>query len=356
LEFVGEIVKHKIFGIGKITELDNNCIKIKFDDIADEKDFVYPDSLDSYLELHNKVLAKQVEVKLIDYRKKNEERRLKQEELKKEALELEMLKNMKYKVKKTVIKKVDSNIAFKCNYCDGGSNNGSIGYKAVCSDETIDYNINIAKNKWCKDPESNCFQYLQGNLTREELDMKINESKYICHESKMLNEWRAFAAANSNGENKEKSKKLRNVNPGSLVLLTTILPKEKEKNRLIFAVYLLQENYEIKYEKEGFLGASEKFRIELSVEESKKIKFWDYYFNVNNPEKIANSNGLYRYFNDIQAAQVLKAISEVKKGTQDEALSIELLEQYCKIKDIDVEAIPALNGALQVKQAISESK
>ena len=348
LEFVGEIIKHKIFGIGKITELNNNCIKIKFDDIEEEKDFVYPDALDSYLELNNKVLAKQVEDKLIDFRKKNAERRLKEEELKKEALELEMLKNMKYKVRKVVIKKTDSNIAFKCNYCDGGSNNGSIGYKAVCSDETIDYNINSAKNKWCSDPESNCYQYLQGNMSREELDLKINENKYVCYESKMLNEWRAYAAANSNGENKEKSKKLRNVNPGSLVLLTTILPKEKEKGRLIFAVYLLQENYEIKYEKEGFLGASDKYRIELSVEESKKLKFWDYYFNANNPEKISNSNGLYRYFNDIQAAQVLKTISEIKKGTSDEVLSTELLEHYCKIKDIDVNAIPELSGALQV--------
>ncbi|MFA9424027.1 MAG: hypothetical protein ACERLG_10645, partial [Sedimentibacter sp.] len=133
MEFIGELITHKVFGVGKITELNESCIKIKFNDIEEEKDFIYPDALDSYLELTNKVLSKQVESELADYRLKKAER-IKREGLKKEALRSEKarLEKSKTRAKKAVIKDFDSNIVYKCNYCDGGSTNGSMGYKGVC--------------------------------------------------------------------------------------------------------------------------------------------------------------------------------------------------------------------------------
>ena len=60
-----------------------------------------------------------------------------------------------------------SNIAFKCNYCDGGSSNKSIGFKLPCSDEIIKYNINEAKHVWCGQAESACYKYLNGEITRK---------------------------------------------------------------------------------------------------------------------------------------------------------------------------------------------
>jgi len=343
LEFIGEVIKHKVFGIGKITEFKDDFIKIKFDDIEEEKDFIYPDSFDSYLVLKNELLSKQVEDELVIFRKKEAERAFKAEELKKDTIRLKLMTEVKNNIKKSAAKKnaakkIDSNIAFKCNYCDGGSNNENIGYKAVCSDEIINQNINNAKNKWCSDPESACYQYLQGNISREELNLKYNENKNICYESQMLNQWRGFPGISNNSNN--------------LALLTTKLPKEKEKDRLIFAVFLIQEYKESDNEIEGYLVASKKYRIELSMDESKKLKFWDFYFNLKNPEKIANNSGLYRYFTDIQAAQVLKTICEIKKGSCDEALSIDFLNHFSKIKKIDINEIPALNGALQGKGSL----
>lgn len=346
MEFVGELVDHRAFGLGTIIEFKETYIVVKFDD-GMQKDFVYPDAFDSYLVLKNPTLLLQVEEKLIEYRKNEAEKRLVDEELRKEKFRLEMMRAEMENSKNSVRKKVDSNIAFKCSYCDGGCDDNSLGYKAVCSDENISYNINVAKNKVCSSPECNCYQYLQGNISRAELDARNDKNENSCYESQFLNQWRAYPDMSFTGKKGEKVKNLKNVNRASLVLLTTVLPNEKEKDRIIFGVYFLQEDYLIDYNTMGYLGADDKYNIELTFEEAKKIRFWDYYYNVKNPQRIANTSGLYRYFDDVQSAQLLKNICELKQGSDDEEISKEMFERYCSIKNIDINTIPALKGALQ---------
>lgn len=348
MEFVGELVEHKVFGTGTIIEFNDTFVVVEFENNS-KKSFVFPDAFDSYLELKNQKLFKEVEEKLIDYRKKEAERKSKEQEQKIEAYKLRILKSEIENSKKNSIKKTDSNIVFKCYYCDGGNSNESIGFKSVCSDEMIKYNITVAKNNVCSMDECNCYQYLSGNISRSELEDRYNENNNFCYENKLLNEWRSFPDASFSWNKGTKVKSLKNVNQGSLVLLSTILPNEKEKDRIIFGAYLLQEEYLIDYSTKGFLGANEKYTIELSPEESKKLKFWDYYFNPKNPEKIINSGTTYRYFDDVQSSQVLKAISEIKKGTLEEETSNEMLKRYCDIKNIDVNSISTPQGALKRK-------
>ncbi len=344
MEFVGEVVKHKTFGTGKIEEFNDTYIVVKFEDGA-LKDFVFPDAFDSYLKLNNSTLAKQVEERLIVYRQRQEEKRLKEQEQRKEAYRLSLLRAEVENSKKNVVNKTNSNIVFKCYYCDGGTNSDSLGYKSACSDETINYNINVAKNKGCCTPKSNCYQYLSGNITRRELDLRINTS---CYESSLLNNWCSYPDLSYTEKKGLKVKNLKNVNQGSLILLSSVLPRDKEKDRIIFGVYLLQKDYVIDYNTNGYLKADEKYRIELSPEEAKELKFWNYYFNPKNPQKIVNSSTSYRYFDDIQSAQVLKDIKVLKKDTSAEAISNEIFENYCNIKHIDVNAIPEQKGALKV--------
>lgn len=344
MEFIGEIVEHKAFGTGKIEEFNDTYIVVKFENGA-LKDFVFPDVFDSYLKLNNSTLAEQVEEKLIVYRKKQAEKELREQEQKKEAYRLSLLREEVENSKKNVVNKTNSNIVFKCYYCDGGANSNSLGYKSACSDETINYNINIAKNKGCRTPDSVCYQYLSGNISRRELDLQINTS---CYENNLLNNWCSYPDL-SYGEKKGlKVKNLKNVNQGSLVLLSSVLPKEKEKDRIIFGVYLLQNDYVMDYNTKGYLKADERYRIELTPEEAKKLKFWNYYFNPKNPEKIVNSSTPYRYLDDIQSAQVLKDITKIKKDTSGEAIANEIFENYCTIKHIDISAIPEPKGALEI--------
>ena len=346
MEFVGELVEHKVFGSGTIVEFNDTFIVVKFENNS-LKDFVYPNAFDSYLKLNNQELSKQVDEKLIVFRQKEAEKNAKEHEQKIEAYRIRLLKSEIENSKKSGIKKTDSNIAFKCYYCDGGKNNNSIGFKSVCSDEMIKYNINVAKNKVCSSKKCNCYQYLSGNISRAELDARYNESNNFCYENKLLNQWQSYPDISFIDDKSTKVKNLKNVNNGSLVLLSTVLPNEKEKDRIIFGVYLLKEDYAIDYNTEGFLGADEKYRVELSLEESKNIKFWDYYFNPKSPEKIVNSSIAYRYFDDVQSAQVLKAINEIKKGTSEETIANEIFKRYCNIKNIDVNAISSKKGALQ---------
>jgi len=109
---------------------------------------------------------------------------------------------------------------------------------------------------------------------------------------------------------------------------------------------LIDESYEGDSKGEGHVGANEKYRMRLSLEEAKQLKFWDYYFNPNKPEKIIFGSGLHRYLTDVQSAQVLKKICEIKKGTQDEDLSKDFLTHFCEIKKLDIDNIPLPNGAL----------
>ena len=344
MEFVGEVVKHKTFGTGKIEEFNDTYIVVKFEDGA-LKDFVFPDAFDSYLKLNNSTLAKQVEERLIVYRQRQEEKRLKEQEQRKEAYRLSLLRAEVENSKKNVVNKTNSNIVFKCYYCDGGSNSNSLGYKSICSDEIIDYNIKVKKNKRCCTPTGNCYLYLSENISRKELDSRNHTS---CYEKNLLNSWCSYPDLNYAEKKGLKVKNLKNVNQGSLVLLSSIFPKEKERDRVIFGVYLLQKDYLIDYNTKGYLKADEKYRIELSPEESKEIKFWNYYLNPKNPKKIVNSSTSYRYFDDIQSAQVLKDIKEIKKGTSDETISSEIFENYCTIKHIDINAIPDPKGALKL--------
>ena len=350
MEFVGELVEHKVFGSGTIVEFNDTFIVVKFEDNS-LKDFVFPNAFDSYLRLKNEELFKQVDEKLIVFRQKEAEKKAKEHEQKMEAYRLRLLKSEIENSKKGDIKKTDSNIVFKCYYCDGGSNNNSIGFKSICSDEMIKYNVNVAKNKVCGSKECNCYKYLSGNISRTELEDRYNENNNnFCFENKLLNQWNSHPDIGFVRNKGIKVKNLKNVNNGSLVMLSTVLPNEKEKDRIIFGVYLLKEDYAIDYNTKGFLGADEKYKVKLSLEESKSVKFWDYYFNPKSPEKIVNSSTTYRYFDDVQSAQVLKDISDIKKGTCDEAISNEIFQRYCNIKNIDINAIPTKKGTLQVQK------
>jgi hypothetical protein len=65
MKLIGEAVKHKSFGTGKIIDFKEQRIMIKFDKCSDIKKFNYPESIGSFLELDNaqlydKVLENQI--------------------------------------------------------------------------------------------------------------------------------------------------------------------------------------------------------------------------------------------------------------------------------------------------------
>ena len=249
------------------------------------------------------------------------------------------------KTKKIPKPKVEGNIAFKCNYCDGGKDSTQIGYAGVCSEANIRENILVKKRKWCSYPECKCQQYINGKFTYAQLSAFDS----FCYESRVLIDWKASAGEDlQEGAKEGKNRRLSKDVSGGLCVLTAITPDMKdERERIVFGVFITD-----KFEEgedgvvSGFVQCTSKYKIKLSPAEAKQILFWNYYFNKNEQEIVGWAQGLFRYIENYQAAQILRDIVDVKKGAADEQTAIEFLQEFCKRKHIDPSEIPENNGAL----------
>lgn len=238
--------------------------------------------------------------------------------------------------------KAEGNIAFKCNYCDGGRDETQIGYAGVCTKENIKDNINVKKRTWCSDGKCQCAQYMKGIIHYEQIQ---ND----CYESRMLIDWKASAGENlTNNNDRAKNRKLSKDVNGGLCVLTTITPNMKEeKERLVFGVFISD-----KFEEgedglfSGFVQCTTDYKIKLAPDEAKQILFWNYYHNQTDQGTVGWSSGLFRYIDNYQCAQILRDIVVVKAGTADEEQAKKLLKKYCELKNIDIAIIPENNGAL----------
>lgn len=241
--------------------------------------------------------------------------------------------------------KEEGNIAFKCNYCDGGKSDIQIGYAGVCSRDNIKENIEVKKRTWCTDSECKCQKYLNGQIEYEQL----KNDGFLCYESRVLIDWKASAGEDrKEGERRGRNRKLSKDVSGGLCVLTAITPEmTEEKERIIFGVFISD-----KFEEgedgvvSGFVQCTSDYKIKLTPSESKKIKFWNYYFNQNESATASWASGLFRYIDNYQSAQILYDIAQIKKDTADEDLANRLFAKYCKLKNLNPTQIPDNNGAL----------
>jgi len=355
-EIVNAAVSHKVFGDGKVIYLKNGYITVLFDTF--QKEFVYPEAFKYFLNLRDSVISEEINeiIKIKEKQdqklkeKKEEELREKQEleaNTRKRAFKETLAKSNHKLSKKTsgTKKKSDGghNIAFKCNFCDGGESLNEIGYHGVCSDEMILYNIEKKHHLWCSDKDSPCQLYHNGNMTRKELDDLMSngdEDSTVCYECQMLKNWKASAGMVLNGENKGKPRKLKNIQHNCLSLLTTRLPSMKEEERIIFGVFLVDDIDEGDEYDPGSVSTQSEYKIKLTLKEAQKMKFWNYYFNPNNPESIRMGSGLFRYFNDDQATQILRDLVKLKEKKPEWELSKRILDHFCLINHIDINAVP----------------
>lgn len=268
---IGKEVCHKTYGAGIIAEKEKGIIYVQFG--GEVKRFSYPDAFENYLTTQDIEFQLQIQCDLEE----------KQKQAKRQKAVAKELSPVKPKHK---FKKVErSNIAFKCNFCDGGAARKNVGFNGVCSDEVIRYNIEQAKHVWCSDEDCPCKQYLDGEISRKELTANMQDGGYVCYESAMLRDWRADAGVIQTGENKGKPKRLLKVQHNSLAILTTREPDDKEDRRYIFAVFLVDESFEGDAKEEGYVTTKSEWKIKLTPHEAHKMLFWKYYVN-GKPETI----------------------------------------------------------------------
>jgi len=335
------VVIHKVFGEGTVVDHTDNYLTVLFN--VGEKKFVYSDSFKNFLkakdsELNAKILNELAEIERQKIEAEQEKKRFALLERERLAEQQAVQRTPKVKIYPR------ENIAFKCNFCDGGKTAESIGFNGLCSDEIIRHNVKV-KRPSCSSDYSPCKKYYDGEIkSYDELKEIVSKDydNFVCYESIMLRDWKASAGIAQTGE----PMRLMKVQVNSLAVLTTRLLYESDENRFIFAVFLVDETYEGDTREEGYVSTNSNYKIELTPTEAKELKFWNYYFCANAPEVIKFGSGLHRYLSDEQAAQILRDIAEVKKGTAQEELAQEFFEYFCKINGIDIESIPQNNGAL----------
>ena len=225
----------------------------------------------------------------------------------------------------------NSNVAIKCTFCDGGMTETQMGYRGPCSPSVRKFNIK--HRTWCQNPSCRCFQLENSQITQKEFDEKAytdNKEEFLCYESRMLIDWVCYSGMASKTK---KPMALNNAQVGFLAVMTFRplvngyeVPQEKTQ---IFGVFLIakhNDNSSIG----GSVSAHEKYRIELTPQESKKMLLWKYHSNRNAKDDAAWGSGLFRYLSDMECCQILKDIVDVVEDPNKKALAKELLEKYQK--------------------------
>lgn len=331
MNLIGIIVKHKLFGIGKITIIDKltNRITVQFSD--DIKVFSYPTCFTNFLEITDEKIKKEVLNKI-----EQENLEIQQAEEAEAVKRLEQLKAYEIeRASKTPRKYPRQNVAFKCTYCDGGKSNSSIGFTGLCSDEQKNYNIFIKKRTWCNAEENLCRMYLEGKLTKAQLEEKFQQdNSSVCYESNLFRSWSYEAGYVVKGKNKGKPNTLRGVQTNSLCVLTTQPPNANKMQRYIFGVFIVIRSDEGDEMSAGKVVAHPKYRIALNDTEAKKMCFWNYYKNDNEAFPYQWGAGLFRYINDKTALSILNGIKDLKQNTADQELITEMIEYYCNVNKL----------------------
>ena len=217
-------------------------------------------------------------------------------------------------------------IAFKLNYCNGGANPEHIGFRGLCSDAVMSYNVNTAKRGWCSHENNFCKKYLQRKMSREELECKwLVEDAGFCNESVTLSEkyysWYAEAGWNSD----DTPRRIANKDlAGHLCVLTTVYPKMPDSSRFIFAMFRIKDVFDGNDERSDYVEADDYWRLEFRPKEVNQMNFWDIYPSSSK----FWGQGLFRYFDDATAIKFLERAVEVKRDTLEKDFAKEFLKQY----------------------------
>lgn len=312
----------------------------------------FPDAFESFLKSKNENTQAEIEA-LIATKKENEtQKKIKEHEANLHAIEEAKRKeaeasiSAKRKDKPIVDRHAnENNLAFKCNFCNGGCSDNCLGYKGVCSDEQIKKNQKDGR-AWCSNSNSPCYQYANGIITREELDDLNANGTFVCYEARMLIEWKAEAGEDVDENGIHRARRITNASNNSLAILTTVMPGDNGKDRVIFGAFITGTVDEGDDVKAGYVKAKDDYHIELAPDEAKQMKFWHYYKNAGSPDRIQWGTGLYRYTKDSACARILADIVKVKTDPIEKAHAQNVLEHYCELKGIDINNIPEADGAM----------
>ena len=328
MNLIKKEVIHKNLGAGHIVALTDKIITVQFGE--KQMRFSFPSAFNDFLTLQDKSLQHDIDL-LRDNENYavNRHREERLSEFESRFTYVDTTKPDKLKQEKKIRDK--SNIAIKCNYCDGGRSETTFGYHGVCSEELLRENVAVIRRPWCSSSACECKKHLNGEITRKELDKKNSDGSFVCYESRLLRDWVASAGRHQSEKRKDKPIKMTNARVNRLCVLTTKRANELEQDRKIFAAFIISE-VEVGDEKvEGNVHAHAEHRIDLTLEEAEQVRFWSFHKNKSKPEVPFWGSGLVRYLTDAQSTNILKGMMEAAVDPAKKAHILNVLEYYCKV-------------------------
>lgn len=205
--------------------------------------------------------------------------------------------------------------------------------------------------------EEKAIQYKEQQhlLEREKLmeNYKIHPSSqavFRCEAQDMdrvFTEWSVFTGLMKSGINENKANRPIRMHQNSACLLTEKGTKAPEKDRRILGLYMVNKDFIGKLCEDGYIPAHSEYRLRLSEQESEKMLFWNYYVNERYPQNMTWNTGIYRYFDNIWMAQILRDIVSLKSNPKERELAKKFYKHFCKINQIAENTLTNPNGALK---------
>ena len=358
MNLIGEKVTNAKYGTGTIMIIDGVHVTVQFAEKVSK--FKYPEAFQKHITLENETLQAEmndiataaVEAKAAAKEKAKAQMikdvmqsvEVAKTPVKKETAGATARTNRTTPVKRKVY--ASKNIAFKCTYNDGGVEENGIGFTNVCSDALIRKHAK-KEGIWCSNLGCPCKDYYDGIISREQLEAIQKDGGWACYESVMLIDWIAEAGTHRPSKYDEGiALRIKNAFKNSLAILTTRIPGSKEKDRFVFAIFIIGDFFEGDDDKTGYVQAHPRYRMQFTLEEGKKLPFWKYHANKNQPSKPLWGTGLFRYIAEDEGVQILRDAVEIKKGSKDEQLAKDFLHFYCDENRLDSDRIGEAEGAL----------
>lgn len=182
---------------------------------------------------------------------------------------------------------------------------------------------------------------------------KIHESSQIVfsldeeEKENVFTDWSVFTGTVQSGKNEGQPNRVARLSPNSAAVLTVRSEEEEETDRKILGLYMVDDSFFGNQIDDGMIPSHPEYKIELSEAEAEKMLFWNYYINKNYPHRTTWNSGKYRYFDNVWTAQILKDIIELKTDETEIKQTQAFLEYFCDINALDINNIPAADGALK---------
>lgn len=294
--------------IGIIKEVDEKgIIYVKFEDRIgkyDESSFV-----DGIIKCVDEKLQKELDNEIA---KIKEKARIEQEKEYEEKRQQIMLQERK--------QNPNENMVFRSQFCDGGTKDCANWFKAPCSEECIDFHINDdTHNTWCKRC-SKCAEYVAGTATKEDITQEY-KTGFLCYESRILLDHCIKAGWDVDSA----TPRSWNLKDGHLAVLMTTEPGKEWSDAIIYSVFLTDHTTIGDDNREASTCAAKDSYIDLTLEEARNMRLWEYMPAVAGDNPTFWGSGLFRYISDDVAARILHDVVEIvkKRGNKEEITKAE---------------------------------